>query len=44
MEAYIVIDGTRFDRKGDDPDNLKKNQNLITIFYYWQKNETGYKI
>ncbi|MEK6552766.1 MAG: PHP domain-containing protein, partial [Bacteroidota bacterium] len=43
MEAYIVIDGTRFDRKGDDPDNLKKKSKPYNHLLLLAKNETGYK-
>jgi len=33
MEAYIVIDGTRFDRKGDEPDygTKKKHYNHLVL-------------
>jgi DNA polymerase-3 subunit alpha len=42
MEAYIVIDGTRFDRKGDEPDygTKKKHYNHLVLL---AKNNTGYK-
>ncbi len=43
MEAYIVIDGTRFDRKGDDPDNGKKKSKPYNHLLLLAKNETGYK-
>ncbi|MFA7420460.1 MAG: PHP domain-containing protein, partial [Melioribacteraceae bacterium] len=42
MEAYIVIDGTRFDRKGDEPDYgvKKKHYNHLVLL---AKNNIGYK-
>lgn len=42
MEAYIVIDGTRFDKKGDEPDYgvKKKHYNHLILL---AKNLTGYK-
>ncbi|MBX3007396.1 MAG: DNA polymerase III subunit alpha [Melioribacteraceae bacterium] len=42
MEAYIVIDGTRFDKKGDEPDygQKKKHYNHLLLL---AKNLTGYK-
>lgn len=42
MEAYIVIDGTRFDRKGDGPDygTKKKHYNHLLLL---AKNNIGYK-
>src|SRR3989339_2071154 len=42
MEAYIVIDGTRFDRKGDEPDygTKKKHYNHLVLL---AKNNIGYK-
>ncbi len=42
MEAYIVIDGTRFDRKGDEPDygTKKKHYNHLVLL---AKNNVGYK-
>ena len=43
MEAYIVIDGTRFDRKGDDPDNPKKKSKHYNHLLLLAKNEIGYK-
>lgn len=42
MEAYIVIDGTRFDRKGDDPDNPKKKSKHYNHLLLLAKNKTGY--
>jgi len=43
MEAYIVIDGTRFDRKGDDPDNTRKKSKPYNHLLLLAKNEIGYK-
>ncbi|MEW6701259.1 MAG: DNA polymerase III subunit alpha, partial [Bacteroidota bacterium] len=43
MEAYIVIDGTRFDRKGDDPDISKKKSKYYNHLLLLAKNKTGYK-
>ena len=43
MEAYIVVDGTRFDRKGDDPDNPKKRAKPYNHLLLLAKNEIGYK-
>ena len=43
MEAYIVIDGTRFDRKGDDPDYPKRKAKPYNHLLLLAKNETGYK-
>ena len=42
MEAYIVVDGTRFDRKGDEPDYgiKKKHYNHLVLL---AKNNIGYK-
>ncbi len=42
MEAYIVVDGTRFDRKGDEPDYgaKKKHYNHLVLL---AKNNVGYK-
>lgn len=42
MEAYIVIDGTRFDRRGDDPDNPKKKSKHYNHLLLLAKNEIGY--
>ena len=43
MEAYIVIDGSRFDRKGDDPDNPKKKNKPYNHLLLLAKNELGYR-
>ncbi len=43
MEAYIVIAGTRFDRRGDDPDNPKKRAKPYNHLLLLAKNEIGYK-
>ena len=43
MEAYIVVDGSRFDRKGDDPDNPKKRNSDYNHLLLLAKNDTGYK-
>lgn len=43
MEAYIVIDGIRFDRKGDDPDNPKKKSKHYNHLLLIAKNGIGYK-
>jgi len=43
MEAYIVKDGTRFDRKGEDPDNPKKKTKYYNHLLLLAKNEIGYK-
>ncbi len=42
MEAYIVIEGSRFDRKGDDPDNPKKRSKPYNHLLLLAKNKTGY--
>ncbi len=41
MEAYIVIDGTRFDKRGDEPDygTKKKHYNHLLLL---AKNKVGY--
>jgi DNA polymerase III subunit alpha len=43
MEAYIVVDGSRFDRKGDDPDYSKKKTKPYHHLLLLAKDETGYK-
>ena len=43
MEGYIVIDGSRFDRKGDDPDNPKRKSKNYNHLLLLAKNETGYQ-
>jgi DNA polymerase III subunit alpha len=43
MEAYIVVDGSRFDRKGDDPDNSKRRNRNYNHLLLLAKNDTGYK-
>ncbi len=43
MEAYIVMDGTRFDRKGDDPNYTKKKSKYYNHLLLLARNETGYK-
>ncbi|MHB8906406.1 MAG: DNA polymerase III subunit alpha [Melioribacteraceae bacterium] len=43
MEAYIVVDGTRFDRKGDDPDYPKRKAKPYNHLLLLAKNEIGYK-
>jgi DNA polymerase III subunit alpha len=42
MEAYIVVDGTRFDRRGDDPDYSKRKTKPYNHLLLLAKNEIGY--